>query len=394
MADKENKVTLIIARHDDARSQDITAYGAAYAYLTGKFSCDMTNTYYPDHIFYSPVARTRNTAKMHQLAMKINDICEPTMSYDARFHEDASEEKTLEALDDALLYAKAQGFKTIEIVGHEPTLLKLMRKFNNSNLSSKFYQFDYGGHNIIKANSWDDLMQGKRTRILHCESSKNLARGALGYEQSKVLDALMYEGKTSGRLDLTEQLAQAKEQINKAIKWVAAKEAGQETEEKYSPAEFLEILDAYKFWGANMMTSVGIAPDEKNPFYSDLQQLLFGEDTYFNKKFLAEYNVRSEEKIDNSEASMPYPVFNAVAKMVAQRAESNKKFDEENEQIANEMEDFPVYRDVLSAGEERRIDDDKEVKGLNKATYRVTQKEQIEHDKIADIVQNFKANQR
>lgn len=48
---QQNGVALIVARHDEARSQDISAYGAAYAYLTGKFLCNEAGIWYPEHIF-------------------------------------------------------------------------------------------------------------------------------------------------------------------------------------------------------------------------------------------------------------------------------------------------------------------------------------------------------
>ena len=382
------EVALIIARHDNAPTQDISAYGAAYAYLTGKLLCDQAEVPYPEHIFYSPVSRARNTAKMHQLAMKLNDLYIPSMSYDAGFHEHASNQKTEQALEDAVLYAKSQNMQTVEIVGHEPTVAKILHK-----LGASAPTFGYGGCAVLKAKSWDDMLAGKITDVYCSESSKDFAVKALGKEQAELLDDLMYRG-TTGMLDLSNVADRVQKQIKKACTWIDAHEAGKPTEEKYSPAEFLEVLDAYKFWAANSMTALGIAPDEKGPFQSNIQKLLFGQDEYFNQKFLAEFHLRSDERMDDSESTQPYALFNAVAKMVAQRNGAGDKVNAELEKEAEQMEDFPLYRDIIAAGEERILDGDKEVKDTKKASYRVTQKEQAEHDKIADIVRDFKTNQR
>ena len=385
---KDDGVTLILARHDNARGQDISAYGAAYAYLTGKFLCDCADAPYPDHIFYSPVSRARHTAKMHQLAMKLNDICIPTMSYDAGFHEHASAKKMSESLDDALLYAKSQNMRTVEIVGHEPTVQKLLDRFSASS------QFRYGGCAVLKAKSWDDLLEGKTTEIQYFKSSKDLAVEVLGEEQAALLDDLMCNGATDGKTQFNDLTGRSQKQIKKAYKWIDDKEAGKPTKEKYSPAEFLEILDAYKYWGANSLTALGIAPDEKGPFQTGIQQLLFGKDSYFNQKFLAEFHIRSEENMDDSNSTQPYPLFNAVAKMIAEKAGVADKLNEENEKAAEQMEDFPMYRDIMSAGESRRLINDEEVKETKATSYNITKSEQQEHDRIADIVKSMKTKLR
>ena len=385
---KNDGVALIIARHSHAQSQNISAYGAAYAYLTGKYLCDKMEISYPDHIFYSPVARARNTAKMHQLAMKLNDIPAPAMSYDIGFHEHASTNKAIQSLDDALLYAQSQDMQTIEIVGHEPTISSLLSKFKG--IATKNEKIEYGGCVIITADSWKNLKNGQIKEIKYCKSSKDLADSVLGKQQAKVLDGLMYQGKTSGQLDLSDFISGAKDLIRQAIR----EENNPKTAEKYSPIEFLEILDAYKLWGSSSMTAVGIAPDEKNPFYSDAQRILLGDNSYFNQKFLTEFNYRSEEKMDDSDSTQPYPVFNAIAQLIAEKRGALNTLNEENEEIAEKMEDFPPYRDIIQAGEGRRLINDKEVKDIRSPSYHITKKEQHMHDKIAETVQHFKDNQR
>lgn len=385
---KNDSVALIIARHDYAQSQNISAYGAAYAYLTGKYLCDVMDISYPEHIFYSPVARARNTAKMQQLAMKLNDIPVPDMSYDIGFHEHASTQKALQSLDNALLYAQLEEMQTIEIVGHEPTISSLMSRFKEASFQKE--KIEYGGCVVITGDSWEKLKKGEIKEIKYCKSSKDLADTVLGKRQAEVLDGLMYQGKTSGQIDLSDFISGAKDLIMKAVN----EEKNQKSTEKYSPIEFLEILDAYKLWGSSSMTALGIAPDEKNPFYSEAQRMLFGDNSYFNQKFLTEFNYRSEERMDDSNSTQPYPVFNAVAQMIANKTGAPNTLNEENEQIAEKMEDFPPYRDIIQAGEGRRLEHDQEVKDFRRPSYHITKKEQHMHDKIAKTIQSYKDAQR
>ena len=69
--------------------------------------------------------------------------------------------KTTQAPENALLYAKSQNMQTVEIVGHETKVAKILQKLNTPAPS-----FGYGGCAVLKAKSWDDMPAGKIADIV------------------------------------------------------------------------------------------------------------------------------------------------------------------------------------------------------------------------------------
>lgn len=376
---KPEKVTLIVGRHDHAPHNYLSGYGAAYAFLLGKLLCDYCQTSYPEHIFYSPVSRARETALQHKLAMKVNDITPPTMSYDAGFHEQASMQKVQQSLSDALIYAEAEGMQTVEIIGHEPTV-----KCISGLLNVPANNIGYGGVMVIKADSWQDLRQGKGEATVF-SSSRDFALEALGEVQVALIDKFTHYGQPnySNEIKLDDIPVLMSSQQRKAERWAEQLISMDKPAEKYSPLEFLSALDAYRYFCANQMAVVGIAPREDGPFMSGIQQKLFG-DSYFMDDFIERIEGKKEEENET------YSVFNAVAAMIAKR----KGIDLDNEENLDPMEEFPTYRKIIHAGEDRVLEGDKEVAKSTTGSYQVTKKEQKEHDRIAGVVRDFKKQQR
>ena len=371
-------VAVVVCRHEKPASNDISGYGAGYAYLVGKLLSDYVGISYPEHIFYSPVARARHTADMHELAMKINEIVPPTKSYDPSFHENASKDKVLQGFDDALTYAEAKGMRTIEIVGHEPTLNRI-----NEKLTGDGGNIQYGGILVIKANSWDDVRQGK-CLVEEFSSSRDFATQALGEKQVTILDNLMYYGNQTGsRIDLDPELSKLQAaQREKAVTWFNRIMNGQTPTSRYSPLEYCEVFDVYKAWVGMNMAALGISPNGQGFLYSELYQKLRRDNPVF-----AEFEARIDAGDRNPE-NETYGVFNAVGKLLSKGKET---VSDEN---LEKMKDFPLYRDIVMAGEGRALSGDKEIKAEKSNSYRVTATEQKEHDKIAEIVRNFKGLHR
>lgn len=378
---KPDKVTLIVGRHDYAPNRDLSGYGAAYAFLVGKLLCDYCGTSYPEHIFYSPLPRARETALEHKLAMEMSDITPPTMSYDTGFLEKATLPEVQKSLSDALTYAEAAGMATIEIIGHEPTVNMI-----GTLLHIPTDKVGYGGIMVVAADNWQELRKGNFVSTVF-ESSKQFATEALGEDQVALLDKFMHYGKPNYSQDikiddLPELMA---EQRKKAKIWDKQQEKGEQTAGKYSPLEFLTAVDAYRCFLAGQMAVVGVAPREDGPFMSEMQKKLFGENQAM-KDFV--------ERVEgpNQEENETYSVFNAVASMIAQK--KGIKADLVDEKRVEAMEDFPAYRKIVHAGEDRVFEDGKEVAKSSIASYQITDKEQKEHDRIAAVVRGFKEAQR
>lgn len=368
---EHNGVTVILCRHEKPANQDISGYGAGYAYLTGKLLCDYEGVSYPEHIFYSPVARARHTADMHELAMKVNDIIPPTKSYDAAFHEQASKQKVLEGFDDALTYAEASNMKTIEIVGHEPTL-----NFIGNHLGDYGKNLGYGAILVVKADSWDDIRQGKCI-VDKFASSRDFALKALGNEQVEILDELMHYGNQTGRVQLSSDLTEREhKQAEKGTMWLGQVVSGQKPMSRYSPIEYHEVFDAYKAWVDMSMSALGINPNQEGFLYSELYQKLRKD----NPEFAA-----FEQRLNDAD-NESYGVFEATAKLLSRKKGIKIK---EPENLEN-MKDFPLYRDIVMAGEGRVLSGDKETKDESQKSYRITTEEQRKYDEVANIVRNFK----
>lgn len=374
-------VALVLCRHDDAYGQNISTAGAAWAYALGKLMGDRFKIDSPEYIIHSPISRARNTAKMHQIAMKVNDISNPKMKYDARLHEDASTKAGKEAVIEAVNEAKLLGLKTVEVVTHSDGPIDLAESFG---AYPPDQALGYGGIVVVKANSWEDMLAG---RIKECESnytSIEAVESVIGKEQTAILNYLFALGKSNQEPNIYDffnetpeliEVIKGKENSEKALnavfehmhkksgQWVIDALSGKDVETVVSPEEYLDIFDAYKFWAQNLALSAGITPEQEDPFYSMLATRVLGDSMLtFSEKFLI-----NEEKYDGRDAKADamgyaYPILNARVKAEeAKRGIGMSAREAGNQVVADMLEDFPGYRDSMLVGQARDMENGKEI---------------------------------
>ena len=396
-------VTLVFCRHDDAMGQNITATGAAWAYALGKLMGDCFKIDSPEYIIHSPIARARNTAKMHQIGMKVNDISNPQMKYDARLHESASTEVAKEAVIEAINEAKWYGVRTIEAVTHSNGPVALAEAFGGHPRDTNL---GYGGIVVVKANSWEDMIAGKITDCQSFHSSIEAVESVIGKEQTSILDYLFALGKTDSTpaIDLffkdcpeiqnlwagdscmsdEEKLKRIfKYSEEKTAQWLIDAVSGKEVDTIVPPSEYMDIFDAYKFWAQNLALSVGITPELKDPLYSELAKKLLGDSALtFSEKFLI-----NEEKYDGRDPKADamgyaYPILNARMKAEEEkRGIAMSAREAGNQVVADMLEDFPGYRDSMVVGQGRYVSQDEEVVAKDgiKASYHIKDGDDGEH---------------
>ena len=378
VADIHDGVTLVFCRHDDALGQNITATGAAWAYALGKFMSPCFKIKAPEYIIHSPISRARNTAKMHQIGMKVNNISNPTMKYDARLHEQASLEASKEAVVEAINEVKFLGVKTIEVVTHSNGPVDLARAFGGH---PKDGDLGYGGIVAVKADSWADMLAG---RIKECESyktSKDAVETVMGKDQRLVLD-YMFTLYSKGSVDNSKIFQEASEELRgscwglegifscmqkKNEKWEEDVAAGKDVETIVPPIEFAEIFDAYKFWVQNLMISVGLDPEKIPQLRSELSKELLGTSV---RTFSERFFINEPE----DPMSYAYPILNAAMKKEeAKRGIDMSAREAGNQVVADMLDDFPGYRDSMLVGQAKVLlgDEEKAAEPHEKASYYV-----------------------
>ena len=343
-------VALVLCRHDDARGQNITAEGAAWAYALGKHMGNIFRIDSPEYIIHSPISRARNTAKMHQIGMKVNNISNPKMKYDPRLHEHASTEVGKEAIIDAINETRFFGVKTIEVVTHSNNPVHLAQDFG-ANPSDQ--SLGYGGIVVVKADSWEDMIAGKNTWCESYYSSRDAVNEIIGNEQTAILD---YMFNLKGDQQTFKELVKSHTPQD-TQKWVQDLLEGKDVVGSVPPTEYMEIYDAYKFWVQNMALAVGITPEEDTPLYAELTSKLLGHTFQtFSEKFLI-----NEDRYDGRDPKADgmgyaYPILNAFLKgEEARQGIKTSTREAGNQVVADILEDFPGYRDSMLVGQGRDV---------------------------------------
>ncbi|MBR1825345.1 MAG: histidine phosphatase family protein [Alphaproteobacteria bacterium] len=283
-------VALMIGRHDDASGPNITPRGAMFAYAMGKYAPEYFQIDPPQKIYHSPISRARNTALMHRNALITNDMAAPDTSYDMRLHEQAGD-TVHAAVEEIIREAAAYGHKTIEIITHSNIPYSISGHLGGLDGSG----LGYGGMVVIKADSWEDMLDPKAQKTTQViDSSAQLAEEMLGRTAVSVLNFMSdptsakygielqklpevqeiwqkagftsyasNNGEIRYDLETGEKLnAIIKAKEKESAEWVIKALKGEEVDSVVAPIEFMEMYDAYKYWMQNMALAVGINPYE------------------------------------------------------------------------------------------------------------------------------------
>ena len=311
---KSNNVYLVLSRHGDSASTNLSGKGAVEEYFVGKYLSEVAKIPPVEHFFYSPISRTRNTMRMQTIAMQVNHMQNPGSFYDIRLHEASGLQE--EALNTAIVLAHECDMQCI--------ISALCKKLHKSAPSGM------GGLIVLKANNWADMISGNNIETAYiCNSAEELLVDAVGKENTQYIEAIINKKPTPETL----------------VNSLAGKDL-----------EVLEAWDVYKYWINTLATAVGM-PTILHSYLSDALMGTFPPHTdkaldhsYINTRSFGEkyYADPSTSFPDD-----PHAVFNAFAQKL-EKQNGNKttvrKLEVENTaNILNEV--FPGYRDTMMAGD-------------------------------------------
>ncbi len=417
-------VDLIVLRHDSAVGEDIDAKGAADAYVLGKFMHEVYAMAPADCIMRSPSTRSRHTGDMHAIAIEKNTGKKPIRIISPGFHETASKEVFEQTMKNAIEFAKANGLRTLEIVGHQPTIGQAAEYFNTDSKSEKIVadsvSTGYGGGFTISATDWDAMANKDFFSVNRIQSSNNFKREVYGQEQYLLAELLLNPERGLDRIkDNNKLTSYLKANLPKEIisfegeirydnpakilpyllqrqrqegqAWAINALMGQEVESNISPEEYLENYDAYKFWITNKAFAAGCIPLNKDqilnngtypsyqrgqkervddPLYSELQRWALGDTAQgFADKYLINEDRFDSARHDADTTPYSYPILDAKIKRL-QRAEGKTNLAYElGKEVVDDGFDgrFPGYAMAHQVGKEYEIFNGelKEYKGGN-----------------------------
>ena len=318
----QDGVYLVISRHGDAASTNLSAKGAVEEYFVGKYLSDVAKIPPVEHFFYSPISRARNTMRMQTIAMQVNLLQNPGAFYDIRLHEGSGKQE--EALQTAIVLANECNMQCIELVSHQPIVSALCQKLK------KYAPNGYGGFIVLKADNWYDMLTGNNiSTVYQCNSAADFLINAVGRDNAQYIQSIISKKPTPEKLP--DNL----------------------TEENYT---VLEACDVYKYWANTQATAIGMP----NIFHSYLQDALMGTFAPHTNEALNPYNATSllfgEKYYANPSLAYPddpHAVFNAFAHKLEKEMGgkvTTRKLEVEN--TANILEEtFPGYREAMLAGD-------------------------------------------
>ena len=167
------EVTLIIARHDHAADGLLLPDGLVNAYMVGRNMQQAYGIKAIDHVYCSTLVRTQQTMLAQAIGMATHNGFEmPSYTIHDQLHEDTKDEIVWKFIQNVLKKTQEQKVNTIEIITHKPQVVNLLA--NHFCLSVTDGQLDCGCHTIIKAASWENILQG--TANAKNQTTKNATR--------------------------------------------------------------------------------------------------------------------------------------------------------------------------------------------------------------------------